>query len=60
MEFGHEAPRLEQLPEGRAELPAHGAVEDEVDGAVEQRQDVHDLPEQVVAAAEEPVPQDAA
>ena len=50
--------RLEDPAEGRAELPRHRAVEDEVDGAVEQRQDVHYLAQAVVAAAEETVTQE--
>ncbi len=45
--------RAEELPEGLPVLAAHGAVQDEVDGAVEQRQDVERLAEQLVAAAEE-------
>lgn len=47
--------RLEEPAEGRAELPGHGAVEDEVDRAVEEGEDVHELAEAVVAAAEEAV-----
>lgn len=42
---GHPAtqqlPATEQLIEGRAELPAHGTVQNEVYGGIDQGQDVH-------------------
>lgn len=47
-------------PEGGPELLGHGAVEDEVDRAVEERERVHQLSEQVVAALEETPAYDAA
>lgn len=52
--------RPEDAIERLSELPAHGAVQDEVDCSVEQRQDVHQLAEVPVAVVEELVAQDAA
>lgn len=43
----------QQLPEGLAELARHCAVQHEVDGPVQQRQEVHQLPEEIIAALEE-------
>jgi hypothetical protein len=50
--------RLEEPAKGRPKLSGHGAVEDEIDRAVEEGEDIHDLAEAVVAAAEEAVPEE--
>lgn len=59
MQIG-ENPGLEELAEGLAELLAHDAVEDEVDGAVDQGQDVHEVAEGGVARLEEVLAPDGA
>lgn len=51
---------LEHLTERVTELTAHGAVQDEVYGTVQQSQDVHELAQLVVAVPEEAVAEDAA
>lgn len=47
-----QAARLEQLPEGVSKLFAHCAVQQEIYGAVEEHQHIHDLPELLVAGEE--------
>ena len=42
-----------EVPEGESELPGHGAVEDEVQHAVDQGHHVHALPQWSVAVTEE-------
>ncbi|CAB0027811.1 unnamed protein product, partial [Trichogramma brassicae] len=50
-----ELPAAEQLVEGRAELPAHRAVQDEINRRVHQRQDVHSFACNVKIIKKQPV-----
>lgn len=50
----------EQLPEGLTELPRHRAVQHKVDRSIQQRQEVHQLAEEIVAAFEEAPAEQAA
>lgn len=52
--------RLEQLTKGHPELSAHRTVQDEVDGAVQEGQNIHHFPEEIVATFEEALSEDAA
>lgn len=54
-----ESVEVEDLGEGVPKFFAHGAVEDKVDGGVEQRDEVHKVGERDVAALEEVVAQHA-
>ena len=45
--------QVERLAEGDPELPRHEAVEEEVDGAVDQGHQVHHLPQRGVALLKE-------
>lgn len=47
---------LEQLTEGRPEHPIHAAIQDEVDGAIRQCQDVPQVAEALIAVQEETFP----
>ena len=51
-------PVLEQLPERGPKHPVHAAVQDKIDGAVDQRQNVHDLPVRLIALQKQVLPFD--
>lgn len=52
-----EVPLKQKRPKRLSELPRHGAVQDEVDRSIQQRQKVHQLAEQIVAFIEKALPQ---
>ena len=47
---------MTDLLERSPKLPGHGAVDDEVDAAVEKRHHVHQVAQRGVALEEEPLP----